>query len=407
MTTALLTYTTSGDTTEQRATLLQAQSNLEGNVPQRVVDAQGNVADLSGPPPDVAATAYNHPTDVQRNAMDALPPPPVNWSMGHPSNEGLTGPQYAPSDATYGSASSGSGAGSFSAPNETTWEMMSDPVAAPGRFTNAPSLPSDHFVPFFVNSSRAQSVSTGGDQSQPMPGPQVGDVPTATGTPLGAIYGAASGTPTPTSSAALGYADDASGGLGYGSPVMDNYRGAPASGVNQPGYGDPQLQQGNVYALGRASAAPLSPFESAMAGVRSSVIPKYIAVTHHVPNPDYVAQFGPIEPPMPDFMGMLAKRFGASPVGRFGDYLLNQSPPPLPLAPPLPIIQDPDAIRALLVPALQALQNQRALAAMQAGRPGYGADNGGLVPTTTMDGQGRSSLWDDANRVGGSLASLG
>lgn len=44
-------------------------------------------------------------------------------------------------------------------------------------------------------------------------------------------------------------------------------------------------------------------------------IPKYLAVTHQVPNPDYMAQFGPIEPLMPDFMSVLAKRFGASMAG--------------------------------------------------------------------------------------------
>jgi hypothetical protein len=268
----------------------------------------------------------------------------------------------------------------------------------------------------------------GGFYPPSTPIPPVSGGPQSMGprTALDAASALAQAVTAPAPSAALGYAGDARGGLGYGSPVVDSYRGAPASGVNQPSYGDPRLQQGNVYAQGPMNAAPLSPFESAMAGVRSSVIPKYIAVTHHVPNPDYVAQFGPIEPPMPDFVGMLAARwsrdrnanagpalaqvpgdFGASPVGRFGDYLLNQSPPPLPPAPPLPIIQDPDAIRALLAPALQALQNQRAAAAMQAGQPAYGADNGGLVPTTTTDGQGRSSLWDDANGIGASLASRG
>jgi hypothetical protein len=45
------------------------------------------------------------------------------------------------------------------------------------------------------------------------------------------------------------------------------------------------------------------------------IIPKYLAVTYQVPNPDYVAQFGPIEPPMPDFMSILAKRFGARMAG--------------------------------------------------------------------------------------------
>jgi hypothetical protein len=219
-----------------------------------------------------------------------------------------------------------------------------------------------------------------------MPGAQGGDASTAAGTPLGAINSMVSGLSGAVPNAALGYAGDASGGLGYGSPVMDTYRGVPAGGVNQPGYGDPRSQQGNVYAQGPVNAAPLSPFESAMAGVRSSVIPKYIAVTHHVPNPDYVAQFGPIEPPMPDFVGMLASRlsrdpnanagpsfaqasgdFGASPPGRLGDYLLDKTPPPLPPAPPLPIIQDPDAIRALLVPALQEIDRRRALEAQGAG----------------------------------------
>ena len=47
----------------------------------------------------------------------------------------------------------------------------------------------------------------------------------------------------------------------------------------------------------------------------AGIIPKYLAVTHQVPNPDYFAQFGPIEPPMPDFMSVLAKRFGASTTG--------------------------------------------------------------------------------------------
>jgi hypothetical protein len=280
-------------------------------------------------------------------------------------------------------------------------------------FTVGPPVP-DMYGGFYPLSAPIPPVS-GGPQSM---GPR---------TALDAVSALARATTAPTPSAALGYAGDGSGGLGYGSPVMDTYRGASAGGVSQPGYGDPRLQRGNVYAQGPVNAAPLSPFESAMAWMRSSVIPKYIAVTHHVPNPDYVAQFGPIEPPMPDFVGMLASRlsrdrnanagptfadqapgsFGASPVARFGDYLLNQSPPPLPPSPPLPIIQDPEAIRALLVPALQALQNQRAAAAMQAGQPAYAADNGGLVPTTITDGQGRRSLWDDANGVGGSLASRG
>lgn len=262
--------------------------------------------------------------------------------------------------------------------------------------------------------------------SAPIPPSSVGPQSTGPRTALDAARALAQAATAPAPSAALGYAGDSGGGLGFGGPVMDTYRGASAGGVSQPGYGDPRLQQSHYYAQGPVNAAPLSPFESAMAGVRSSVIPKYIAVTHHVPNPDYVAQFGPIEPPMPDFVGMLASRlsrdpnanagpsfaqapgdFGSSPVGQLGDYLLDKTPPPLPPAPPLPILQDPEAIRALLVPALQALQNQRAAAAMQAGQPAYGANNGGLVPTTTTDGQARRSLWDDANGVGASLASRG
>ena len=136
------------------------------------------------------------------------------------------------------------------------------------------------------------------------------------------------------------------------------------------------------------------------------VIPKYIPVTHHVPNPAYVAQFGPIEPPMPDFMGMLAARLspdrgasldpafagpapgplGASPLGQMSDYLLDKIPPPLPSfgSSPLPTIQDPEAIRAILVPALQALQRQRTLAA-----------------------QAQGARLENPNDLGGSLSSTG
>jgi hypothetical protein len=45
------------------------------------------------------------------------------------------------------------------------------------------------------------------------------------------------------------------------------------------------------------------------------IIPKYLAVTRQVPNPDYAAHLGYVEPPMPDFMSVLAKRFGASMAG--------------------------------------------------------------------------------------------
>lgn len=138
----------------------------------------------------------------------------------------------------------------------------------------------------------------------------------------------AGGMPSDTGPARPASFDPSQGRLGswasggYDDPLLGLNTPQPRGATYQPGYGyayDPGLAALQNYASAGSPVMGQYPRSTSVNGIDSSLPfgapPKYLTVTHHVPNPAYLAQFGAIEPPMPDFMSILAKRFGASQVG--------------------------------------------------------------------------------------------
>ena len=113
------------------------------------------------------------------------------------------------------------------------------------------------------------------------------------------------------------YAPDRAGPLAWAG--LDSLRPwmhggpAPEPGVGSFGYA------GASYPAAPNASYSLPPSNGLAGGVPASYIPRHVTVMHYVPNPAYVAQFGAIEPPMPDFMGMLAKKAWGWPGGAGGE----------------------------------------------------------------------------------------
>jgi hypothetical protein len=270
---------------------------------------------------------------------------------------------FDPNDRPSGRVGSDPRFALFNLPGASGVDVMGNPVVPPGSFGMGPIPAADHFV-----LPGGMPAAQSGPHGELAPDTGAGG---ASGSPLGAINAIAPLARRPNS--LLGYAD----------PATNAWPALPSAGSSQGplGYATPfGPQTGNLHGFGSPAGAgnlpPLSDFESQMARVPSMFIPKYVAATHHVPVPPNLPmsaesgvhwdgqQYVLGDPASSD--GQAQGQPDASPLGP--DYLLDKIPPPLPAsaAPPLPTLQDPDAIRAILVPALRAAAQQRAQAALQA-----------------------------------------
>ena len=153
-------------------------------------------------------------------------------------------------------------------------------------------------------------------------------VPPLQGGGSGSLLGYAGGVPSGAEPVQQSSLDPSQGRAvpwasgGYDDPLAGLNTPQPRGATYQPGYGyayDPGTAAPQNYASAGSLMTGQYPPSTNVNGMDGSLPfggpPKYLTVTHHVPNPAYLAQFGAIEPPMPDFMSILAKRFGASQVG--------------------------------------------------------------------------------------------